>query len=252
MQLGIQISSLKPLLTNEEQVRTSFSKAAALGCSIVQLQWIDPSVPLERISDALEAAGLRSVSVQDFYESVRDKPEYYLRLNALTGGAWLCVSRVPERLKSVEGLPQFVQELTALAESAKQRGQRVCFHPVTGDYALINGVCPVDDLLEAIPDLQLCLDLYHLSKAGYDMPSWIRKHGNRIVMVHFKDAQGGRLVPAGQGDVCWDGVVEACLQAGVPYAFAEQETWEKDPFLCLGEALEWITERLQKAKKMLP
>ena len=174
MQSGIQISSLKPLLTSKEQVRTSFSKAAALGCSIVQLQWIDPSVPLESIAAALESSGLRSVSVQDLYETVRENPEYYLRFNALTGGAWLCVSRVPERLKSSEGLTQFVQELTALGEAAKLYGQRVCFHPVTSDYALINGVCPVDYLLAAIPELRLCLDLYHLSKAGYHMSAWIQ------------------------------------------------------------------------------
>ena len=247
MQTGIQISSLKPLLTSEDQVRAAFLKAAGLGCFLVQLQWIDPSVPLEAIADALAAAGLRSVSVQDLYESVQENPAYYLRLNALTGGRWLCVSRVPDRLKSAEGLSQFVQELTALTEAAKQYGQRVCFHPVSGDYALIKGVCPVDNLLDAIPELQLCLDLYHLSKAGYAMPAWILKHAKRIVMVHFKDAKGGRLVPAGQGDINWNGVVEACVQAGVQYAFVEQETWERDPFLCLGEALEWVREAMKKA-----
>lgn len=246
MQTGIQISSLKPLLTSEDQVRAAFLKAAGLGCSIVQLQWIDPSVPLEAIADALAAAGLRSVSVQDLYESVQENPAYYLRLNALTGGRWLCVSRVPERLKSAEGLSQFVQKLTALTDAAKQYGQQVCFHPVSSDYALIKDVCPVDYLLGAIPELRLCLDLYHLNKAGYAMPDWILKHAKRIVMVHIKDAKGGRLVPAGQGDLCWDGVVEACVQAGVQYAFVEQETWEKDPFLCLGEALDWARKAMKK------
>ena len=142
MQTGIQISSLKPLLTSEDQVRAAFLKAAGLGCFLVQLQWIDPSVPLEAIADALAAAGLRSVSVQDLYESVQENPAYYLRLNALTGGRWLCVSRVPERLKSAEGLSQFVQELTALTEAAKQYGQRVCFHPISSAYALTRRTLP--------------------------------------------------------------------------------------------------------------
>jgi len=58
-------------------------------------------------------------------------------------------------------------------------------------------------------------------------------------MVHFKDAIGDTLVPAGQGQVNWAGVMEACRDTGVPYGFVEQEKWEKDPYECLKEALHW-------------
>lgn len=242
MEAGIQVSSLKPLLTSEAQVRSAFLRIAGLGCSVVQLQWIDPAVPAEAVAAALKEAGLCSVSVQDFYESVRENPGYYLRLNALTGGKWLCVSRVPERLKSRRGLDRYAEEIAALMEQAKELGQRVCFHPVAADYALIDGICPVDALLDALPDLRLCLDLFHLSKAGYALPAWIREHERRVEMAHFKDAKGNRLVPAGQGDICWNGVAAAC--AGVPYAFVEQETWDRDPFACLGEALEWLRREM--------
>ena len=250
MEIGIQISSLKPLLKNEGQVRAAFSRIAALGCSLVQLQWIDRAVSPETVAEALKANGLKSVSVQDFYETVRADQEYYLRLNAVTGGKWLCVSRVPDRLKTREGLCRYAAELSALIAKAKEYGQGVCFHPVTGDYAFIDGVCPVDYLLESLPDLQLCLDLFHLSRAGYSLPAWIRARGGRIRMVHFKDANGDTLVPAGQGDIPWDGVMEACLAADIPYAFAEQEKWDKDPFECLGEALVWM--RVPPQRSALP
>ena len=59
-------------------------------------------------------------------------------------------------------------------------------------------------------------------------------------MVHFKDAIGDTLVPAGQGQTNWDGVVDACMEVGVPYAFVEQETWAADPYECLGAALDWL------------
>lgn len=67
-------------------------------------------------------------------------------------------------------------------------------------------------------------------------------------MVHFKDHRGGILVPAGRGQVNWNGVAEACLDAGVGYGLAEQETWENDPYDCLREALQWLRGQLKEER----
>ena len=45
-----------------------------MGCEWVQLQWIDPGVSISHIARCLEDNGIRSVSVQDFYELVRENP----------------------------------------------------------------------------------------------------------------------------------------------------------------------------------
>ena len=248
MENGIQVSSLKPLLQTTGQVREAFSKMKSLGCKTVQLQWIDPSVPLEEIALAMQENGIASVSVQDFYDLVRENPEYYIQLNAVTGGTWLCVSRIPERLKSPEGLDAYVAELRALQARLTPLRQRLCFHPVSGDFAAIPGRNAVEDLLERMPELELCLDLYHLGRNCTDMPGFIRRYGNRICMVHFKDAIGDALVPAGQGETNWSGVVDACLTMGVPYAFVEQERWNRDPYACLKEAMDWLDLEIRSAE----
>lgn len=240
MKIGIQVSSLKPLLLTESQVKDAFAKMRALGCRTVQLQWIGPSVPREAIAGALQENGMESVSVQDFYEAVLDHFAYYVNLNAVTGGTWLCVSRIPERLKSREGLDGFAAELRAMQRKLDPFGQRVCFHPVTGDFTAVPGIPAVDYLLEALPELSLCLDLYHLNRCCGDMPGFLRRYAGRVCMVHFKDSRGESLVPAGQGDTVWTGVVGACLDAGVSYAFVEQEHWQRDPYECLKEAMDWL------------
>lgn len=241
---GIQVSSLKPLLLNRNQVYTACGKMQQLGCDTVQLQWIDPSVPASDIAQALEAHEIRSVSVQDFYETVMENLEYYTSLNSATGGTWLCVSRIPERLKSPEGLEAFVQELRSLQQKVSPLGQQVCFHPVSGDFTAVPGMDAVTWLLEHMPELSLCLDLYHLNRCCPDMPGFIRTYTGRICMVHFKDSAGDVLVPAGQGDTDWHGVVDACMDANVPYGFVEQERWDRDPYECLYEALRWLRNQL--------
>ena len=245
MEVGIQVSSLKPLLLTQAQTREAFSRMAALGCRVVQLQWVDPSVPAAVIAEALKENGMASVSVQDFYELVEQNLSYYTGLNAATGGTWLCVSRIPERHKSREGLDRFAEELREMQKLLTPLGQKLCLHPVTADYTAVPGMDAVGCLLEALPELDICLDLYHLNRNCADMPAFIRRYAGRICMVHFKDSTGDTLVPAGQGETRWEGVVVACLEAGVPYAFAEQERWDRDPYVCLKEAMDWIESQIR-------
>lgn len=246
MRTGIQVSSLKPLLRSETEVSTAFARMKALGCQTVQLQWIDPGVPIPAIARALAENGMKSVSVQDFYETVLEDFDYYVNLNTLTGGTWLCVSRIPDRLKTPDGLDTFIVELRQMQQKLDGYGQKLCFHPVSADFTAIPGMDAVEYLLEHMPELEICLDLYHLNRNCNDMPGFLKKYAGRVCMVHFKDETNGTLVPAGQGEVNWKGVVRACLDTGVPYGFAEQERWEKDPYDCLKEAMDWLEEEIKK------
>jgi sugar phosphate isomerase/epimerase len=246
METGIQVSSLKPLLKTPEQVRSAFEKMAALGCRHVQLQWIDPAVPIADIAAAMKEFSMESLGIQDFNVLVMEELEYYVNLNAATGGTWVTVSRIPERCKSPEGLDVFAAELTDLQNRLSPLGQQVCFHPVTADFTAVPGMNAVEYLLEKLPWLKLCLDLFHLDKNCGDMPGFIRKYAGRIPMVHFKDHRDGILVPAGQGQVRWEGVFGACRDAGVGWGLAEQETWDRDPYECLKEALDWLKTQLKQ------
>lgn len=244
MKIGIQISSLKPLLLTAEQVDLAFAKMQELGYSVVQTQWVDFSVPVDNIAASARNHGIESVSVQDFYDTVVEKFDYYTGLNSATGGTWLCVSRIPERLKYPEGLDLYIAELRAMQDRLTPLGQKVCFHPVSGDFTAVPGMNAVEYLLNHMPELNLCLDLYHLNRNCADMPGFIRRYGRRICMVHFKDAVGDVLVPAGQGDTDWSGVVEACMESGVPFGFVEQEKWDRDPYDCMKEAMDWLQQQI--------
>lgn len=249
MKTGIQVSSLKPLLLTTGQVDGAFEKIASMGVDTVQLQWIDPSVPMGAIAAAMSRHGVASVSIQDFSTEILANKAYYYELNRATGGTWICPSRVPDHWKTREGLELFAQTLETMRDELAELGQKLCFHPVAADFVPIGGVCPVDFLMERLKWLDLCLDLYHVNKAGLSMPTMIRKYLGRVCMVHFKEGKklpdGTEvLVPAGQGDIDWSGVVDACLETGVPYAFVEQERWDRDPYACLEEALNWLRKQL--------
>ena len=246
MKTGIQLSSLCTLMTTPEQIEKAFYKISDLGCQCVQLQWIESLELVDDIVWSMKCTNMESLGSQDFSSYVQSDLDYFVNLNRLTGGIWLTVSRIPEDRKSPEGLDIFAGELEALQEKLTPLGQRVCFHPVSPDYNAVPGMNAVEYLLEKLPWLELCLDLYHLDKNCDDMPAFIRRYAGRIPMVHFKDHRNGRLVPAGSGEVRWAGVVKACLDAGVKYALAEQESWEEDPYECLGQAMAWIEGEISR------
>lgn len=246
MKTGIQVSSFKPVLTTEQEVEYAFSRMRRMGCATVQLQWIDAAVPIDFLGSMCEKYAIPSVSVQDFYQIVLENKGYYYDLNARTGGTWICVSRIPERLKSRERLDSYIAELREMSRELEEIGQKLCFHPVSADFAPFDGVeQPVEYLLEHMPELSICFDLYHLHKTGRNMIQYLQKYAGRVIMVHFKDYRmrddgTEELVPAGQGVIDWTGVVDACRETGVQYAFAEQERWVGDPFERLEEAFAWL------------
>lgn len=252
MLTGIQVSGLRPLLKTPEQVAEVFARFAQMGCKTVQLQWIDPSVSPEQIANALRAAGLVSISVQDFYTEVQANLTYYTHLCSLTGSIWLCVSRIPEPYKSTEGIAAFAEELDRLHAVIEPMGLKLCFHPTSPDYRFIDCKTLVEILMRTVRSpMELCLDFYHIYKSGFSMPEMLYQYKGKVCIVHFKDfiatPQGDVLMPFGKGEIDWQQTIDACLKTGVPYGFVEQESWTRDPFDCMREALDSLNKQLKAA-----
>lgn len=251
---GIQISSLKPLLTSPNQVREAFQKIKEMGCDIVQLQWIDSSVPITDIAEALHASRLTAISVQEIFSVFDTNRSYYYELCRMCNCDELCLSRIPEHCTSTAALEDYAQTLCSIHEYLQKEGRHLSFHPTKNDFASIdgtyNGTCKLDILLKHLPDtVTLCLDLYHVEHAGLSIADTLRRYKTRVTEVHFKDykllAEGNEmLVPAGCGEIAWNDAIKECLHQKVAYGYVEQERWERDPFDCLQEAFSWLNTQL--------
>lgn len=270
LNIGIQVSSFRPVLKTAEEVRVACKQMRSMGCRIVQLQWIDMSVPIDSIAEAVRENDLVSVSVQEIYETFLQNKAYYLDLMEATGSTWLCVSRIPADRKSPEGLSLFFEELRELMTELKKRGMKLCFHPVSADYEMTGHATAavdakmglsdttIDAMMAALPELDLCLDLYHCLRCRIDVPAMLKKYEGRICMVHFKEGQKREvtlqdgtisekevLVPVGSGDTDWTDIIRTCQATKVPYIFAEQESWEGDPFEALAQGFHYLESQFQ-------
>lgn len=256
--VGAQVSSLKPYLQTEKELHVSLQKLAEMGYRLVQMQWWNPEFSPEFVAAAVRDAGLQCVSTQDFYETVKADFARTVRLNELCGSRCVCVSGIPavgtskagrfgrtEKLNR-EKVLRFAEEISGMAARLSPLGMTLAFHPRAQEWAVLadaDCVTATELLLQNSPEnVTLGLDLYHSNKAGLAADALLHRFAGRTEFVHFKDyildeAGAEHLTPVGQGQTDWRAAVAACMETGVPWAFVEQEKWEKDAFFCMRESL---------------
>ena len=93
------------------------------------------------------------------------------------------------------------------------------------------------------------LDTYWVQHGGGDVRYWIEKLSGRIDILHLKDMMvlkredGTRYqnyTEIGQGNLYWQGIMEAAEKAGVRYYVVEQDTCPGDPFESLKISSDYI------------
>lgn len=133
-----------------------------------------------------------------------------------------------------------MREVEALAAVARAHGLRPVVHPHAGGYLEFEDEI---ERLVADTDLDLCLDTGHLAFARMDPAEMIRRHGDRLGHVHFKDIradvllrvdaealtfwesiEAGLFCPMGEGVVVLDDVLDALEEVGYAgFATIEQD-----------------------------
>ena len=134
------------------------------------------------------------------------------------GAHW--VNYHPDRNAPLHGREFFIRQniksLSAVIEAAKPLGIGVMVENLPGQF---NSVGQLADLLDALPDIALHLDIGHAnldSSVGNGLRI-IEHYGNRIRHVHLHDNKGGDAdlhLPLGCGNVPWRRAVALLKQIG--------------------------------------
>lgn len=245
--LGYQASSLKAYLSTPDDLMATFCKLKDIGYRHLQLQWIDPAVPLEFTAEALQKTGLTCIATQASYEEVRDNLDYYVKMNRLWGSKSLCVSTLPRDQMTPDGIMYFCTEMSRMAQVLGEQGISLSFHPLWFNFEKVNGVRALDTIMEKLhKEVNLTLCVYHAVRAGEDPITLLERYSGRVEICHFKDYAvfpDGKeyLVPVGQGQIDWPPIFKACHRTGVKWGLAEQESWKKDAFVCARESFNYIS-----------
>ncbi len=244
MRSGIQISSLAKFLTTRESVADTVSRLSEMGCKIVQSQWIAQTVDVRFVADMYLSHGITSLGTQDKFDACIQNLDYFVRLNHACRSSDICLSGIPERYMSEDGIKVYILDFRSIGQKLSDFGIKTSYHPVRSDFRLIGGVAAADILTGELNDIKVVPDTCQLLRANVNAREWIENLAGRIDIIHFKDTSGFSddfaLVPVGEGVTDFDSIMPALKNAGVKYILAEQETFEKDPFMCMRASLQNI------------
>ena len=135
--------------------------------------------------------------------------------------------------------------LNRSAETTTQSGMQFAYHNHDFEFQKFDEKQLIYDFLldNTSPDLvKMELDLYWITKAGYDPLDYFEKHPGRFPLWHVKDMQKKteNFAEVGNGTIDFKRIFEARERAGLKFWFVEQDDSDKDIFESLVMSKKYI------------
>jgi len=150
-----------------------------------------------------------------------------------------------------ERTPEIYKSLPAMFEKAgtatKSAGIQFAYHNHDFEFEKLDDTLVYDFLLKNTSSdlVKMEMDLYWISKAGYDPVQYFEKYPGRFHMWHVKDmeAETKAITEVGNGTIDFDRIFAARKKAGLKYWFVEQDTSKRDKFESLKISRDYLAKK---------
>ncbi|KQM34245.1 sugar phosphate isomerase/epimerase family protein [Chryseobacterium sp. Leaf201] len=167
-------------------------------------------------------------------------------LQAIGAKYMVCSYLFPEE-RTVNNYRKLPELLNRSGEITKQAGIQMAYHNHDFEFEKFDDRQVVYDYIldSSSPELvKMELDLYWISKAGFDPLAYFEKYPKRFPLWHVKDMKAGSkdFAEIGKGTINFKRIFEAGGKAGLDYWFLEQDSSDKDIFESIKISRDYITE----------
>lgn len=161
-----------------------------------------------------------------------------------------------------EGFQRMLRDLAPLLRELKENGMKFAYHshtyefvkdPRTGRY--IYDMLVEDTDPEVFHFIQ---DSFWMRYGGINHQKYLEKVAGRMEVLHVKDSTPrqsfcGTAEPyfgtIGEGNIFYPPILDMCKKTGVQYLAIEQDYCQRDPFLCLKDAMDALKKLIADAEK---
>lgn len=226
MKIGITFASLQD--EYEKDPLNAISEIAKAGYELFEIARYEIDHVVFR--DALIERNIKPVAGHfcwpDFEEDMYEDTISFAKLFAID--TLVIPWCYPETIKDYASTVETAKKLDALAAKVKERGFNLIYHNHWMEFSdVFEGKCIMDILLENTKLLGFELDLGWAYTGGLrDIPSYIKKMGGRLKIVHIKDVKDLEKSPVeiGTGLLDMKACMDAARDAGVLYGIVEQDS----------------------------
>ena len=230
-QIGAQYFTIRKQITDMDSFDVACKKVADIGYKIVQISGV--SLEAKEMREVLDKYGLKCVVTHKKFADFKENIDAVIEYNKILGSEICGVGITPlECAENADTVKEYIKDINKFCETLKAEGMYYGCHNHTMEYAKFDGKTIMDRFLEETdPEVfSFIADTHWFQMSGKTPQDEIRRLGNRIKIIHFKDlgvnAQEWKvpvMKEVGQGNLDWDAIIAACDEVGVEYAIVEQD-----------------------------
>lgn len=235
--VGAQLFSLRKYCQDTAGLRDTMKRVRGIGYTTVQVSGIGQGIEPAAVAEAAEAAGVRIVATHVGW------PRFLQDLDAVIAEhqQWRCphaaIGGLPGDYFTAAGVDRFLAELKPVAKRLAAAGIDFSYHNHHHELIRYGGRPWLDQLYTKAPAslLKAEIDTYWITAGGGSPEAWIRRCAGRIPLLHLKDmcivaGNEQRFAEIGEGNLDWDGILAAAVEAGTEYLLVEQDNcYDRDP-----------------------
>lgn len=260
MILGAQLFTLRNFCKTPEDLDATLKKVAEIGFTAVQLSGVC-AYDAEWVAERCREYGLTIVITHFDYNKIINETEETIAFHKKMNCPYIGLGSAKGAMLG-DSYNNLVNEIPEAVEKIAAAGLKFMYHNHNQEFAKNpeTGNLFIDDLCARFPAEQvgITLDTYWVQAGGADPAAWIKKLKGRTPVVHFKDMsiyvhlpegekwpkRDQRIAAIGEGNMNYDAIIEACLEAGVEYGFVElDDCYGADPFDAMKRSYEFLTKR---------
>lgn len=146
----------------------------------------------------------------------------------------VCAYLFPEERKTLDDYKKAIEDFNKAGEVCKKAGIQFCYHNHDFEFMKLDDQLPFDLMIKDLdPELvKFELDLYWITKAGFDAVTYFGKDPGRYVLWHVKDmakTAEKEFTEVGNGSIDFKKIFAAKKKSGMQYFFVEQDVCKNNP-----------------------
>ena len=242
--IGVQLYTLRREM--ERNVEATLARVAQIGYREVEFAGYFNREPTA-LRMTLTANGLSAPSAHIPLEVLRDSLGPTIDAARVLGHEYIVMPYLEEKdRRTIDDYKRVAEIVNRAAESGQRAGIRLGYHNHDFEFVPLGRVLPYDVLLASLDPalVTMELDLYWITKAGYDPLTYFAKYPGRFQLVHLKDSSGppdNRIVDVGRGVIDWKRIFAQRDQAGIRHYFVENDN-PTDDFAAIETSYRYLSQ----------
>jgi sugar phosphate isomerase/epimerase len=152
-----------------------------------------------------------------------------------------------EERRSIDDYKKLIETWNQFGLVCKNTGIQFAYHNHDFEFKDFNGQKPYDLIIKETDEnlVKLELDLYWITKAGFDPVEYFNKAPGRFAMWHVKDMEAGAdkfYAEVGKGTIDFSRIFAARKAAGMKYFFVEQDESKKTPLESIEISFKYLNQ----------